>query len=870
MPTRTLLVIVMMYAWSTAGLATVADPGSPKAGTYEVHTKAACADCVRYTSFAGHTFDLHRLEGRWVELLYPATLDGNRRANAAARERFVDSADMVYATFAEWLDAEPAGDGKLSIALIPAPDDQASGRGWSGRKGIEIYQRSDGYPNEMDSSAASGRLDQLIVHEMTHNFDLARSVAADTADPAHFLTAILPRLYERHHHWNSASIAPPGDIDLQYRTSDEIIDRFGYHRFRWIAEGYDRSVRQCALEGLCGLASSNSLAAAIVLRAAAAHGADFMPKYLRAARTLAAARDEPARGTASLDAQLVALSRAGGNNLLCLTPAFGWTASPEFVEMLAAEGLPRSQLCDDVDGDGDVGFLDPDDSRESVRFGAEEALDGVDNDGDGVIDELFVDAESFRQHPPAGYPVAIAGTVAAEGSSEFTLPPLPGERARVELCTDASVDLYATLSRGRSGLGTGPNAGGPGASHIKCVHAEVRLPPGTHESPVRLRITSSGGAAAGFRTVVSPLAGTNPPPAALALDRIMRDGVDVLRYRRVDTRPLPAGAQARLWVAGEGFVAEQPAETNGHFVLPGTYAGRAVSARIQLALDGVPVVATSEPIAFPAAKAARDFDDFTGGVFSDPARSGEGWQIAPGRIGDQRVLFVAFYAQLSEVLGSESVRAPWFFGVAPFPSGKDAVDLILSATASGSGGFSESSGEPYPAMVASLTRLDDGRLQAVAVAANGETSQGLLQPAVRAAVNPLAGIWTRQGVAGEGLFVQGIHLPDGPGIVLGWYGYCGTLASEPARCDHRPHWLVGSARTSEGRAEVDLFEAVGGEFGVLQNAALSRTTARGHTTLSAIDCERTAFVFRDGARAPIEVELTRSALFDHVGACGDD
>jgi hypothetical protein len=869
MPTRTLLSFGILCAWSAATFATVAEPTSSKAGTYDAHTKAACTNCVRYTSFAGNSFDLHRLPGRWVELLYPAALVGNRRTNAAALDRFVDSADLVYATFVEWIGAEPLGDGRLSIALIPPPDAAAIGRGWQGRKGIEIYESIDGFPAEIESSAAAGRLDQLVVHEMTHNFDLTRLIAADTADPAHFLTAILPRLYERHHRWNSATAAPPGDLYLQHRTSEEILERFGYHRFRWMIEGHDRSVRQCVLEGGCGIASSNSLAAAIVFRAASANAPDFLPKYFRATRELAAARSDAARATVSLDAQLVALSRAGGRDLLCLAPAFGWTASAEYVQRLAADRLPRSALCDDADGDGAVGFLDPDDARASVKFAADDVLDGVDNDGDGVVDERYVDADSYRLHPATSYPVAIAGTVAAAGSTEFVLPPLTGERARVELCTDATFVLDATLSRGRAGLGAGPYAGGPGASHIACVHAEVGLAPRTQDGPVRLRIDSTGDAPATFRAVVSPLAGTLPPPAALTLDRVLLDGVDVVRYRRVEVAALPAGTRARLWIAGEGFAAEQAAEADGRFVLPAVYAGRTVSARVQLALDGA-ALATSEPLLLPAAMPPRGFDDFAGGVFGDPARSGEGWQISPGRIGDARVLFVSFYAQLREVLDPDAARAPWFFGVAPFPSGRDSLDLTLFATGSGSAGFSGASDEPYPAMVASLTRLGDGRLRATAIAGNGETSQALLQPIVPASTNALAGIWTRPGVAGEGLFVQAIQLSGGPGVVVAWFGYCGTLASAPLRCDQRPHWLVGTARTIDGHADVELFEAVGGEFGVLQDAALSRTTARGHATLAAIDCERLALVYRDDAKTPLEVTLSRSARFDGIEACDGD
>jgi hypothetical protein len=868
MRTRTLPSFVALCACSTATHATVAIPASAGAGTYEQHAKADCTDCVRYTSFAGHAFDLRRLQGRWVELLYPLELESNRRTNAAARERFVDSADLVYATFAEWMGAEPQGQGKLAIALIPPPDARAIGRGWQGLKGIEIYASLDGYPIEIESSAASGRLDQLVVHEMTHNFDLSRAIAADTADPAHFLTAILPRLYERHRQWNSAVAAAPGELDLQHRTAEEIIERFGYHRFRWMIESHDRSVRECVLEGGCGIASSNSLAAAIVFRAAAAYPPDFWPKYLRASRALAAARGA-ARGTASLDAQLVALSRAGGRDLLCLATAFGWSASPEFVEHLAADRLPRSPLCDDVDGDGAIGFLDPDDARAAVRFGADDVSDGIDNDGDRVVDEHYVDAASYRLHPPTGYPIAISGTVDAEGSTEFVLPPLSGERARVELCTDADFVLDATLSRGRGGLGGGPYAGGPGASHIACVHGEVGLAPGTGNGPVRLRIDSTGTASAGFRVVVSPLAGANPPPAPLMLDRVLLDRADVVRYRRVQADALPAGASARLWLAGEGFVDEQAAEPDGRFVLPARHVGRTLSARVQLALDGV-ALATSEPFVLPAATSTRRFDDFAGGFFADPARSGEGWQITPGRIGDERVLFVVFYAQLRDLLDPESARAPWFLGVEPLPSGRDHVDVTLHTTAAGSGGFSPSAAESYPAMVARLTRLDDGRLRASAIAGNGETSQGLLQPLVSAAPGSLAGFWTLPGTAGEALLVQATQLPDGPGVALGWLGYCDALAAEPARCGQRPHWLVGFGRVVDGRAEVELFEAVGSEFGVLQHPAASRTTERGRATLSAIDCERAAFVYRDRAKPPLELTLTRSARFDAIGACGDE
>ncbi len=84
-------------------------------------------------------------------------------------EELLDRLDILYTTYRDLMQGEPLGSGPLTIAFVPETCGLACG--YIGSKGIEVKQGPNNYKNIiLDLNA--GRLDTVLTHEMSHNFDL--------------------------------------------------------------------------------------------------------------------------------------------------------------------------------------------------------------------------------------------------------------------------------------------------------------------------------------------------------------------------------------------------------------------------------------------------------------------------------------------------------------------------------------------------------------------------------------------------------------------------------------------------------------------------------------------------------------------------
>ena len=124
---------------------------------------------VSYTAFNGRVWELTRFQGRHVAILLPDSWMGPAALSAEQIRSFVDRSDLVYQQFKDWEGVEPAGEGPLNVAVIP--ETCGWGCGLIGSKGLEIADIAGLNPT-LWADIAAGKGVSVLIHEMTHNFDV--------------------------------------------------------------------------------------------------------------------------------------------------------------------------------------------------------------------------------------------------------------------------------------------------------------------------------------------------------------------------------------------------------------------------------------------------------------------------------------------------------------------------------------------------------------------------------------------------------------------------------------------------------------------------------------------------------------------------
>jgi hypothetical protein len=132
-----------------------------------------CGELVEYVSWRGKPYTLRRFAGQYVQVLLPDSWLSHAEFSPATRRSLVDGADLVYQYYMDLTGNEPPGEGLLPLAFI---DDPFCGYGCGnvGGKGVEALDDEaggGGSNRTIWSSAALGRAQNVIVHEMGHNFE---------------------------------------------------------------------------------------------------------------------------------------------------------------------------------------------------------------------------------------------------------------------------------------------------------------------------------------------------------------------------------------------------------------------------------------------------------------------------------------------------------------------------------------------------------------------------------------------------------------------------------------------------------------------------------------------------------------------------
>jgi hypothetical protein len=561
-------------------------------------TDGGCNPCwgqvVRYTTFSSpvQTYDAYRYDGRDVVLLVPVNHARTARATPERIRTLVDRLDLIHATYRELLGWEPTRSrdplGKQIAAILPNDRNDWYGLAF-------VPGDSSEYVNAVldEDSFDDDLLGNVFVHELAHNFDPIR-------------------------HWDfGPDAAHDWTTFMQVWTARRLARMDEGGRSRWDREEANQTTRRWSLWqsdparytfARCAVASprpqdcqDNVNTITGVLMATMARHVDSpatVRQWLRTVRTDATRPDTPEARSEYL---LRTLADATRTDTRCVATHFRFPNGAGLAG--ASQYATPFPGCVDGDNDGFRRFDDCDDTRASVRPGAPEITDGLDNDCNDVVDERPVreadlgdfNDSGFSGTPVGAIPLAAEGTLAtsADRDSITFTPALPVSRARVRLC--ATGDRMSLAGLTPEGVLWGPLATAEAGS---CTTM------GTNNRSYRgFRVDRAGVSAgtASWRLEIATSSEGWPRPRAITL---VGDGSNSVRAT-VDAARVPggtSGVEVRWTGSGAGLLKSGPLTDANSLVapaLPPASMDRATSERHQLRAqlfrDGLPIEEPSRP-----------------------------------------------------------------------------------------------------------------------------------------------------------------------------------------------------------------------------------------------------------------------------------
>src|SRR6185437_10806732 len=301
---------------------------------------------VQYQSFSfGTTFTLHAFSGKYVSYLLPEDQIGVNGLSRDEIRELVDLTDVMYAYMKEIVGGEPSGEGLLTIALIN-PGYDFGGKGWVGKKGVELYQ---GYGVRYRSDFLAGCVPVPVVHEMSHNFDLYNAYISHDGNNVHAWTAFLIQYVQ---YYSQAGASWRGKVVSPRTLLDQAID---IDLDPWDTAGSAVSWDACVKTG-SGCADreiyANVIWGGIFLRYARLHGASAVKRALSYVGAYKAAHPTPLATAEAKNDLLVAAFAAGAEaNVTCEVNSWNWPVSAEAQAQMAIAYPNQNAFCSDIDND---------------------------------------------------------------------------------------------------------------------------------------------------------------------------------------------------------------------------------------------------------------------------------------------------------------------------------------------------------------------------------------------------------------------------------------------------------------------------------------------------------------------------------------
>ncbi len=359
----------------------------------------------------GKTYTLRAFSGKYVQWEVPDAWLAPGALSATEIRQLVDLTDLLYAHYLELVQGEPAGSGLLSISVNP-DDAGTGGVAFVGSKGITL---SSGWATAPDfkRDLVLGIPNGIIVHEMGHNFDIYHGYLEYYPDMAHAWTTVVQ--YYLPYYMRIGDYL--GDAD------DALERWFRKITVPWDAMGASASWSTCVRSG--GGCETNGVKAndawgGIVLRFERLHGASAVRAAFAHLREYVDTNPTPP-STAEEKNDLLIESLAAGADLdvSCEMDTWHWEFSTALRTKLAQTYTGANFACSDGDGDGYTpAERDYDDHDATIHPGAVEVLNGIDDDCDGVADDVLVNegsdwTEDECAAPIFESPVRVTGRIAS-------------------------------------------------------------------------------------------------------------------------------------------------------------------------------------------------------------------------------------------------------------------------------------------------------------------------------------------------------------------------------------------------------------------------------------------------------------------------
>ncbi|MGH9874128.1 MAG: putative metal-binding motif-containing protein [Pyrinomonadaceae bacterium] len=509
---------------------------------------------VQYQSFAfGTSFTLHAFTGKYVSYLLPESQIGVNGLSRDEIRELVDLTDLIYAHMMEIVGGEPLGNGPLTIALIN-PGYDFGAKGWVGKKGVEMYE---GYAVRYRSDFLAGCVPVPVVHEMSHNFDIYNAyINHDGGDNVHGWTAFLIP-YSQYYAQSSGSWR--GRVVQPQVLLDQTIEAY-LNAWRWA--GTSASWNSCVKSGTgCEDREiyANQVWGGILLSYARLHSPSAVRRAFRFISDYKATHSTPpATAEAKNDVLVSALAAGAEANVACELNAWNWPVSAEAAAQMTAAYPNQNSFCSDADNDGYTPATgDHDDFNSTIRPGASEAVNILDDDCNGIVDDLTLnevedvpaDAQSASRVTIPGHLIGHTATAADSDSYQ------------IEIDRPRSINIWARgIGKTFSGWFELRCASDPDTTEP--VYLSYDFPAGTVIQFERagtwiLTVMPWSGANEGYEVLFSEIDPTPQPLLRTIANR--KSGlvlIEVTTDKSSFNGLLPT--KVRLWAEGTGFVAEQP------------------------------------------------------------------------------------------------------------------------------------------------------------------------------------------------------------------------------------------------------------------------------------------------------------------------
>jgi hypothetical protein len=481
---------------------------------------------------------------------------------------------------AEIVRGDPAGQGLVTIAVVDVGG--FGGLALTGSKGVEI---SPGVLPEVKTHLASGLTSGYLNHELAHNFDLYWRHLAYYGDWGHAWTSFFDPPY-------ALFYSRTGSLDL---SPENVLTQNIFKYLKgWNAAGesatWARCVRNgggCEVDGI----TANDAWAGFVLRYAHLHGPSSLKRAFQFLSSYTASNNQvPPSAEEKNDLLVRALAEGAGVNISCEVDAWRWTMSSQLRSSLSTSFPSPNPFCKDDDGDSFTPARgDFDDHNPSVHPGAVEAVNNVDDDCNGYVDDiLLTEGVDFgpSNPPTVRLPVRIKGRAATSGDWDyFNIEVSSAKRVDVKLSSAASfagwlqrIDPWITIAY------TGP--GGIEYGHLSLTQAGRYL----------LGVIPQGDVTGDYELIITDRTQSSNPVNLSVTPGLTTGTVRITATTDPSLIGKEQPTSVRFWADGVGFFQTVPFAQNTSIDWLTPAVGGQVGLRAQLLAQDYPISRATDPV----------------------------------------------------------------------------------------------------------------------------------------------------------------------------------------------------------------------------------------------------------------------------------